>query len=235
MIYQCYFELEHTSRLFQHEAYRGFGLEPIVNPSIVDRCPELESAVTRVAMTEYAAFLNIWRHLPFDDDDWIGFTSYRQIEKTDFVFRSKAEIEQLLTGYDFLAWHWWRVDGIQKGALTGAAAQGERSHPLIHSFTLDVLACFGFDLPDAYFLEPEVPFANYWVLDKRRFKAYMEWSWPLVRCALDIEHSYKSNSRSWNKQDDKRKAVGYFMERLFVIWTQREGMRGRRLGPIHQA
>lgn len=235
MIYQCYFAPEQTSGLFRSDAYRGFGLEPGVNPSLVDRCPELESAATRLALTEYAAFLDVWRHLPFDDDDWIGFTSHRQLEKTDFVFGSRAEVGRLLSGHDFLAWHWWRVDHVRLGALTGAAAQGEISHPLLHSFTVDVLGRFGVDLPDAYFRAPEVPFANYWVLDKRRFDAYMEWSWPLVRCALEIEHPYKSNPRSWNARDDKRKAVGYFMERLFVIWTQLEGLRGRRLGSVRRA
>lgn len=230
MIYQCYYAPEQASRVFPHEPYRGFGLEPVVNPSLVERCPELASAATRLALTEYAALLHVWRHLPFDDDDWVGFTSYRQLDKTDFVFDSKAEVERLLAGFDFLAWHWWRVGHVRWGELTGAAAQGERSHPLLHRFTLDVLGRFGVTLPEAYLRAPEAPFANYWVMGKRRFAAYMEWSWPLVRCALELEHPYKSYARSWNVRDDKRKAVGYFMERLFVIWTQREGLRGRRLG-----
>ena len=56
-----------------------------------------------------------------------------------------------------------------------------------------------------------------------------------MRSALDVEHPYKSSAFSWNVRDDKRKAVGYFMERLFVIWTMREGLRGRRLGAIRRA
>jgi hypothetical protein len=235
VIYQCYYAPEQASRLFRHEAYRGFGLEPVTNSNIVERCPELGCPTTRRALTEYAAFLHIWRHLPFDDDAWIGFTSYRQLDKTDFVFASAAEIERLLVGYDFLAWHWWQVDHVRHGTLTGAAAQGEHSHPLLHGFTLDVLRHFGIDLPEAYFREPEVPFANYWVMSKRHFAAYMDWSWPVMRYALDLEHPYKSYPHSWNPQDDKRKAVGYFMERLFVIWTLREGRRGRRLGAKRRA
>ena len=63
----------------------------------------------------------------------------------------------------------------------------------------------------------------------------MEWSWPIVRQALDVEHPYKSYADSWNPLDDRRKAVGYFIDRLFVIWTMRERLRGRHLGQVRRA
>jgi hypothetical protein len=55
----------------------------------------------------------------------------------------------------------------------------------------------------------------------------MDWSWPIVRYALELNHPYKTYDRSWNPHDDKRKAVGYFMERLFIIWTMLHSMQGR--------
>jgi hypothetical protein len=235
VIYQCYFSAEQTTRLLQHEAYRGFGLEPAVHPEITRGCPELDCERTRTALTEYAAFLHIWRNLPYDEDDWIGFTSYRQLDKTDFVFGCKVHIEALLQGCDFLAWYWWEVQHVRLGLLTGAAAQAEISHPRLHDFTVDVLGKFGIALPSGYFSEPAVPFANYWVLRKPQFAAYMDWSWPLVRHALAIDHPYKRYAQSWNRLDDKRKAVAYFTERLFVIWTLIGGFRGRRLGSLRRA
>jgi hypothetical protein len=235
MIYQCYFSPEQRSRLFDHAPYSGFGLEPAVNPHLRDGCPELAEQATRIALVEYGAMLHVWRHLPFDAHDWVGFTSYRQLDKSGLVFESADQVEALLAGYDYLAWNIWAVGHVRKGVLTGAAAQAEISHPMLHAFTLDVLRDCGGTLPAAYLLAPEVPFANYWVMPKDRFAAFMAWSWPLLQHALATDHPYKRFGGSWNALDDKRKAVGYFMERLFIIWTQYEGLRGRGLGTVGKA
>lgn len=246
MIFQCYFKNEQQARLFSSGPYRGFGLEPAVNANLLNGCAELADERTRVALVEYGAMLHVWRNRTFCGDDWVGFTSYRQLDKSDFVFESKEQVEELLSGYDMLAWHVWSVRNIRVRArrhiwligpvrtrrLQGTAAQAEYSHPLLHSFTVDVLKHFGIVIPKLYQYAPEVPFANYWVLRVPEFVAYMGWSWPIIKYALHLDHAYKKYSKSWNALDDKSKAVGYFMERLFIIWTMANALRGRWLGGI---
>jgi hypothetical protein len=77
MIYQCYFDPSQQGRLFRNPPYRPFGLEPEVNSEITKNSPELELAENRLQLTEFAAMLHLWRNPPIEDDDWIGFTSYR--------------------------------------------------------------------------------------------------------------------------------------------------------------
>jgi hypothetical protein len=91
------------------------------------------------------------------------------------VFESAAQVEALLSGYDFLTWHSFRVGHLRARArrhmrflglvptvrLRGAAAQAEQYHPLLHSFIIDVLRTFGITLPRAYQRAREVPFGNY--------------------------------------------------------------------------
>jgi hypothetical protein len=228
VIYQCYFRAEQQRRLFPHEPYRGFGLEPEVNSQLLIDCPELIAPEVRLELCEYAAFLHIWRRLPFDQDDWIGFTSYRQLDKSSVVFASKLEIEQGLRSHDYCAWHVCRVGHVRSRTLRGAAAQAEIAHGM-HRFTLELLGQAGHALPAAYQEEDMVPYANYWVMPKRRFEDFMQWSWPLVRSALQIDHEYK-RAAARSQWDDPHKRVGYFAERLFILWVMTRGLRGQRLG-----
>ena len=231
MIYQCYFRASQESRLFTGGTYTGFGLEPEVNPHLLDNCPELADPVTRLALSEYAAFLNTWRR-PLDGDDWIGFTSYRQLDKSDVVFESKSQIERLLARHDLVAWHVWSVGHLRFNGLTGAAAQAEYSHPDIHWFIRDLFAHFDVPIPDGYFTADAVPYANYWAMSKERFRMFMEWSWPLVQYALELNHPYKRPGRP---HADSGRAVGYVAERLFVMWTFSSPLKCRWLGTIQRA
>jgi hypothetical protein len=232
VIYQCYFRAEHAPRLFSGEPYVGFGLEPDLNPHLLENCPELADPATRLALSEYAAFLNLWRRLSIDDDDWIGFTSYRQLDKSDLVFESKRQVERLLKRYDVLAWHVWLVGHLAFKGLTGPAAQAEHAHPDIHWFIRDLFAHVETPIPDGYFTADAVPYANYWVMSKARFRSFMEWSWPLVQHALALNHPYKRPGRP---HADSGRAVGYVAERLFVIWVVSSSLRCRRLGTIQRA
>lgn len=232
MIYQCYFRADQERQLFTHEPYVGFGLEPPLNPHLLDGCPELDDPATRLALCEYAAFLNLWRRPPADEDGWIGFTSYRQLDKSDVVFQSKSEVVQRLRRYDLLAWHVWSVRHLRIRGLTAAAAQSEWAHPGLHAFTVDILAEHDFTVPEGYFSIDRVPYASYWALRTNHFHEFMEWSWPLVRHALDVDHPYKRTS---HPSADQRKAVGYFAERLFIIWMIRAALRPRWLGKIQRA
>lgn len=221
--------------MFAGEAYCGFGLEPEVNPTLLNNCPELTDENTRVALVEYAAFLHIWRNLPFDNDNWVGFTSYRQTDKTEFMFESKQRIEDALAHHDLVAWHVMSVVRSRTPDLRGAAAQAEMYHPMVHEFTTSMLDHFGIKIPKAYYFGLEAPFANYWAMNKTLFVSFMEWSWPIVEYALQVDHPYKRHDKSTNPADDKRKRVGYFMERLFIIWTMLRSLRIARFGRLRRA
>lgn len=230
MIYQCYFRKDQEARLFTQEPYRGFGLEPELNPTLLEVCPELSEASTRVALCEYAAFLYCWRTLDRDGDNWIGFTSYRQLDKSDVVFDTKESIERQLANVDVIAWHGCSVGNVRSRRLRGTAAQSELGHGM-HKFTLDMLRPFGIKLPRAYQTATIAPYASYWVIRKARFVQFMQWSWPIVQAALATDHPYKDvpTRGYW---DDQRKRVGYFAERLFIIWSLQEALRFEWLGQI---
>jgi hypothetical protein len=230
VIYQCYFRRDQETKLFAHEPYRGFGLEPDVNERLLSKCPELAEATTRTALCEYSAFLYWWRSLADDTDDWIGFTSYRQLDKSNVVFESKADVENQLRDVDMLAWHGCAVGSVRSRRLRGTAAQSELGHGL-HKFTLDMLRPFGIKLPKAYQTAAIAPYASYWILRKAQFARFMEFSWPIVQVALAARHPYKEvPSRGY--WDDQRKRVGYFAERLFIIWSLREALEVKWLGDI---
>ena len=233
MIHQCYFLPGQLSHVFRAEPYAPFGLEPCVNTEITKNCPELESADTRVALAEYAAMLHLWRNPQLDTDNWIGFTSYRQLTKSFIQFQYKLDIEALLTRGDYLSWYlWWLGDVIHDG-LVGAAAQGEVNHPGLHAFIRDMLGAFSIDIPAAYSSAAVVPFANYWVMSKALFERYMQWSWPIVRHALAVKHPYLSAESELGTRDNKRRAIGYFMERIFILWSQIEHLRPVVVGPLY--
>ena len=104
MIHQCYFAEAQRARLFQKPVYRGFGLEPEVNPELARNCPELQEARNRPLLCEYAALLHLWRNPELDPDPWIGFSSYRQLDKFPTVFQSHQQIDRLLEGCDIVGW-----------------------------------------------------------------------------------------------------------------------------------
>jgi hypothetical protein len=230
VIYQCYFRRDQQPKLFSAGPYRGFGLEPDVNENLLRICPELADASTRLALCEYAAFLYFSRRLDEDSDEWIGFTSYRQLDKSHVVFESKLQVEALLEGVDMLAWHGCAVGSIRSRRLSGTAAQSELGHGM-HKFTLDMLRPFGIRLPKAYQTAPIAPYASYWILRKSHFAEFMRFSWPIVQAALAAKHPYKEvQSRGY--WDDQRKRVGYFAERLFIIWSLRQALNVKWLGDI---
>src|SRR5579862_9375960 len=104
MIHQCYFDESQRSRLFQFNLYQGFGLYTIVNPDLVRNCPELEDPQIQRQLSEYAAMLHLWRNPELDQDSWIGFTSYRQLEKSPIVFHDRHALEASLADHDVVGW-----------------------------------------------------------------------------------------------------------------------------------
>ncbi len=179
--------------------------------------------------------LHHWRNPTFDPDPWIGFTSYRQLDKSPAVFGTGDEVEAALSGADLVAWSVWDVSQVRTGWLRGVAAQSELSSPRLHSFTVDVLRAFSITLPQTYYEGFDIVFANYWAMSRDNFSDFMGWSWPIVQHALEIDHPYKSHAHQLNPLDHKGKSVGYLMERLFVVWTKLRKLKLASVGPVKVA
>ena len=203
MIHQCYFLQAQATQLFTHEPYVPFGLEPEVNPTILDACPELRSKEVRLAVLEHAAFLWHWRNHR-DTDPWIGFTSYRQVEKQfPFIFESRAHVERELTRADIVSW------GLVKFAVT-LSQQAELFHPGINEYMGRLFGAFGETIPREYHLFHGGGFANYWVMSWENFDAYMHWFAPkLTWCLANGEQPYARDNPKW---------LSYVLERLFIVW-----------------
>ena len=119
--------------------------------------------LNRYALSEYAAMLYFWRHPHCAREDWIGFTSYRQMEKVRFVFEH-AHLKQLRY-CDILTWRWLDVGNV--------AAHAEESHPGITAAVLRTLGHFGLRLPCDWHSSQAGVFANYWAVRMDTFNAYM--------------------------------------------------------------
>jgi len=226
MIYQCYFAENQRERLFKGALYRGFGLEPVVNPDLTRNCPELDTRHNRTALSEYAAMLHLWRN-PLDAEPWIGFTSYRQLDKspTCFADRDREPIELLLRSTDILGWGFYRLVNATSGNPGSIAEISETCHPGITAFLEQLLARTRTPLPAAYFEHDIGLFANYWIMSRENFDAFMRWSAPLVSWCLTQRESLaflSTNPRS----------VGFVAERLFILWYLLLDKRLANLGPL---
>jgi len=228
MIYQCYFKEDQKDKLFNSELYKPFGLEPEVNPDIVKNCPELENSSVRLNLAEYSAFLNIYKNGvdTLDKDFWIGFTSYRQFDKSPVVFHSRKVFETcLMMSNGFGGWGFYRV-------TTSPSEQAELCHPNINKFIVDVLAQFRISVPPRFYQDKVALFCNYWAMDKRKFKDYIEWSWPIIQKAMTMRDHVYANTGTVLKTTSKDKWIGYFMERLFIIWYMLRDYYPANFGPI---
>lgn len=228
MIYQCFFRPEQTARLFASPAYRGFGLEPEVNPDIFRNCPELESESNRLNLVEHAAMLHLWRNPRAESHDWIGFTSYRQTDKTPFYFEDIEEIRSGLDRADVLSWGFASVSHSKIHDLTGAAAQLEFRIPGAFTYLKSKLDDFGIDVPPRFLTDPAVLFANYWVMSGDHFRDFMRFMEPILLSCLE----------DWGKCDflnSHPKAIGHVLERLIIIWYMRRNARVLELSELFAA
>lgn len=244
MIYQCYHASEQEKSLFNTSVYCGFGLEPSVNPNLTRNCLELEDPAVRRALTEYGAMLHLWRNPPRDGDDWIGFTSYRQLKKTPLIFRSRGQVARMLWGRKLAGWGAHKVGPCRFAGFQGAAAQAERAHPGIMALLARVADLFHFEISDRFSTDRHVLYCNYWVMKKTQFMRYMEWSWPKVKWCLAHQQNDPFLSQrvpgdaevaAQNGSDVTGKAVGYTMERLFILWYMQNNLKPAMLGPVLRA
>lgn len=223
MIYQCYFDPSQISRLFRHEPYVGFGLYSTVNPSIAKNCPELVDPAVQAQLSEYAAMLHHWRNPHLDGDDWIGFTSYRQLEKFPLEFQSKSQVQELLSRNHIVAWGGYRFFKDSDRSPLMMAAHGESAHPGITNSLCRLLDLAGESIPLEYLAMNQGLYCNYWAMSKELFELFMQWSYPLIKQCLDRPDAYvRSHPR----------ALSYLVERLFICWYLNRDFRIHLVEPI---
>ena len=209
MIHQCYFEEAQRSRLFASPLYQSFGLYSSVNPDIARNCPELADPKHQPLLSEYAAMLHLWRNPELDGDRWIGFTSYRQLEKFPTVLTDRANLEAVLSQNDIVGWGFYQFFDADTRQPISLAEQGERCHPGITSSLWRLMLRGGVTFPNHYLHANEGLYCNYWAMSKRLFDDFMNWSCPLVQWALREPDAFvRSHPRS----------LSYVIERLFICW-----------------
>jgi len=213
MIYQCYFKPDQKKKIFKSNMYEGFGLEPEVNPNIALNCPDLKDARTRLFLTEYGAMLHLWRNPEKIQDNWIGFTSYRQLDKFPTFLHSQDSlfVEEMLQEHDVLGWGVYHIINGATGKPATPEFLSESCHPGIMNYMALVMGKFGETIPNAFQVVNKELFANYWIMSLDNFNHYMAWSYPKIKWMLDHCDDYK-----YTKEHPK--AIGYVMERLHIFW-----------------
>lgn len=214
LIAQCYFRKDQESKLFKDPLYRGFGLEPEVNPNLFQNCPELEDPSVRLALTEYACLLWYYRNQDQLPKEGFGTTSYRQLDKVDYI----STVKDVEVYHDSHISTWGLSEFYDAdGNPLPCSLQAEIAHPGINSYIKATVK----NVPDQWYTSNRCILANYWLTNIDSFLNFMEWSWPLVKNALydfkNKTHHYFTNKMNFGA--DPNKAVGYYMERLFSIWS----------------
>lgn len=222
MIHQCYFEDAQRSRLFDSPLYRGFGLYSAVNPAIARNCPELEDPANQRRLSEYAAMLHHWRNPELDSDPWIGFTSYRQLDKVPTILHDRKALEEALCQHDVLGWGFYSFFHVPSGRSMTLAEQGEYCHSGMTACLQALLGERGEALPASYRESNTGLFCNYWVMSRQSFNQLMLWSYPLVRRCLDQPQRISSSEPRF---------LAYLAERLFICWY---GLTNKRLANVGQ-
>ena len=219
MIHQCFYK--EGQDLFQEEPYEGFGLEPEVNSALYDNCPELETSFNRLQLTEYASFLWNWRNNK--NLKRLGSSSHRQLDKFKFKFHSVAQVENLLKDHDIIAWGEYQLCN-KIGMPITLKTQAKVCHPGLNEFMDLVFSKFDMKVPEAWSSKTSGFFANYWVMTRSKFDDFMSFSWPMVEWALKNvkDTDYYKTQISYGTVGPE-KCVGYFMERLFIVWYLSRG------------
>src|SRR5262249_50729223 len=153
--------------------YRGFGLYTAVNPDIGRKCPELADPAHQHALCEYGAMLHLWRNPELDTDPWIGFTSYRQLEKFPTILTDRRALEAALARADVAGWAFYEFVEAPSGRPISIAEHRERFHPGITSFLWQLLLARNETLPLDYLTSNTGLFCNYWVMSKQNFDEFM--------------------------------------------------------------
>ena len=153
--------------------------------------------------------LAVWRQRPHDDD-WVGFTSWRQFQKGfDFRF-DEAALHRVRQG-GVVCWGW-------KTLQETIHEHAERCHPGITGvLELMLREIHQQQLPDRYFTERRAPFCNYWAMPARLFADYMAWSWPIIAGMMD-RWRFDPPFNLFPKDGTQDRSYAFFQERLFIVW-----------------
>ena len=222
MIYACFFQPDQEQLIVDSPLYRPFGLEPVVNPYITKNCPELEDPSLRLQLVEYGCLLWHWRNAIPDIDSWFGITSYRQLDKTKIVFESEDVIKSVCDQHKIASWGVCRMQDHQYQDIS-LGRQAEICHPGISDFIEDVFDHFSEPVPAAWWQSTRGVYANYWAMHKADFVEYMDYSWPFIAHAITLigVHPYTTRQNRFKTVTEK-KALGYFLERLFILWYMKK-------------
>src|SRR5205823_3713346 len=112
---------------------------------------------------------------------------------------------------------------ISQRPITMAEA-AERTHPGITQCLSHLLLRRNESMPPNYLSNTAGLFGNFWVMSRANFQDYMEWSLPLVRWCLQHPEDPFIQSH--------RRALGYVMERLFILWYSIRQKKLQGLGAL---
>ena len=223
MIYTCFFNQAQLKNVHRSPVYKQFGLEPEVNAEITRNCDELKDPIIRLQLTEYGCLLWHWRNKEMDNDFWFGITSHRQADKTNVFFDNDTQLVSICDQRNIATWGLCKMKDRQ-GKDISLAKQAEACHPGITQFIADIYAHFGDFIPEDWNHICQGIFANYWAMHKDDFYNFMAYSWPRVEYAISLlpSHSY-TNTKISRGRVTSQKALGYFVERLFILWYLKTG------------
>jgi hypothetical protein len=204
MIYQFFYKNDFDTKCFNHN-YVKYDLSILTDSTYL---PSIQS--------EYCGMIYAWYDTN-NINDWIGFTSCRQINKGFYktVDLNNAEISDVLQNYDIITWGWLCNNDkrfASSKAITSLFDQAEFFHRGI--MTLMNVALIHFNeklLLDLFMNNSCGIFCNYWLMSKNNFNEFMSWSFPIVQWMVNNPKLYDTNGGHYN-------IVGFIIERMFIYW-----------------
>jgi hypothetical protein len=214
VIYQFYFQKDQIC--FNHDLYRPFGLYPEVNDQMSIVCPEIETEKQFKQLNENSGILFLGRQLPDDTHTWIGFTSYAQLKKCDYIFDDNQFIERKLEECDAIAWY-------QQYVPKTIVYKFESPHPCIHSFLIKMFYDLGEEMPSYYFAAKRGAWCNYWIMKKENFLEYHEWYSKFVLYCLEAIKNPDASQQFFLDYYDRH--IGNLLELVFQIWCYKNKLK----------
>lgn len=209
MIYQLYPSDKEKPAKSLGKYYKLFCLECLKNEHVAE------------LKMEYSAMVYLYYN-KLDNDDWIGFTSYRQNIKSNFILNELNfnYTINLLKDYDILCWLFYKFN-------VSLSNQAEFYHKKItKNIEYLFLYIFKEEIPKNYYFDNCGCFANYWIMTKKNFNEFMDWSYPKVLKIIEL-----SNKNIDFKLDKHYCNSNFIIERLYIIWYMKFN---KRIYPLYQ-
>ena len=150
----------------------------------------------------------LWKN-NIDNDNWIGFTSHRQKNKSSFILDEKniSKVLDLLKKYDIFCFHYLEFNST-------ISEQAESCHPKINKYIQYLFEeIYNQIIPNEYYTNNCGCFANYWIMSKNNFNEFMDWSYPKVLKIVELSKTQEYFSLGRHSSNS-----GYIIERLFILW-----------------